>query len=134
MKIRNTTTISEKAIRDVVAFVRPPGIGGFTLRLTNTTSGERGWACWSTNTVTIRLHRISKPHLNGDKRERGYLPRPATSGRLEALVYLMAHELRHLWQAQVPRGRRVWGARGQFSERDACAYGIRMLRAWRREH
>ena len=35
-------------------------------------------------------------------------------------------------RARIPRGRRVWGARGQFSERDADAYAIRMLRAWRR--
>lgn len=35
-------------------------------------------------------------------------------------------------QARVPKGRRVWGARGQFSERDADAYAIRTLRAWRR--
>ncbi len=43
-----------------------------------------------------------------------------------------AHELRHLWQAQHPKGWRVWGSRGQYSERDADAYAIRMLRAWRR--
>lgn len=28
----------------------------------------------------------------------------------------------------------VWGARGRFSERDADAYAVRMVRAWRREH
>jgi hypothetical protein len=50
----------------------------------------------------------------------------------EALVYVMAHELRHLWQALHPKGYRVWGARGQMSERDTDAYGLRMLRAWRR--
>jgi hypothetical protein len=52
--------------------------------------------------------------------------------RTEALVHLLAHELRHLWQAKVKRGYRVWGARGQFSERDADAYAIQMLRRWRR--
>lgn len=82
--------------------------------------------------VTIRLG-PSAPALESPPRDRGYLPRPAVSGRLEMLVYLMAHELRHLWQARVPRGRRVWGARGQFSERDACAYGIQKVRAWRRK-
>ena len=52
--------------------------------------------------------------------------------RIEALVLVTAHELRHLWQAQHPKGWRVWGSRGQYSERDADAYAIRMLRAWRR--
>lgn len=61
----------------------------------------------------------------------GYLP--CTWGnRREALLYVVAHELRHLWQARVPRGRRVWGARGQFSERDADAWALRMLRRYRR--
>lgn len=51
--------------------------------------------------------------------------------RREALVVLLAHELRHLWQAQTTRGR-VYGARGRFSERDADAYALQMLRRFRR--
>lgn len=50
--------------------------------------------------------------------------------RSEAVLFVLAHELRHLRQARVKRGRRVWGARGQFSERDA--YALRALRHWRR--
>lgn len=52
--------------------------------------------------------------------------------REEALVHVIAHELRHLWQAKVKRGHRVWGARGQFSDRDADAFAIRKTREWRR--
>lgn len=78
--------------------------------------------------VTQRMVRPAKPGA----RRGGYLPRPTICNQVEALVYVMAHELRHLWQERVPRGRRVWGARGQFSERDADAYALRMLRAWRR--
>lgn len=50
----------------------------------------------------------------------------------ESLVYLIAHGVRHVWQSKHCRGRRVWGAKGQFSDRDACAYGLHMLRCWRR--
>jgi hypothetical protein len=50
----------------------------------------------------------------------------------ELAVYLTAHELRHLWQAKHPKGCRVWGSRGQYSERDASAYGIQMVRRYRR--
>jgi hypothetical protein len=50
----------------------------------------------------------------------------------ESLLHVIAHELRHLWQKRVPKGRRVWRARGQFSERDADAYGTRIVRHWRR--
>lgn len=62
---------------------------------------------------------------------RGYMPGECWTDH-ERLVEIIAHELRHLWQRRVKRGRRVWGARGQFSERDADAYAIRMTRAWRR--
>jgi len=62
-------------------------------------------------------------------------------------VHLLAHELRHLWQARNPRhlnprhrwlaiiqrGRKVWeDTCGQFRERDADAYGIHKTREWRR--
>lgn len=61
----------------------------------------------------------------------GYLP-VTWNNPEEALVYITAHELRHLWQVLVPKGQRVYGATGQFCEKDASAYGIQMLRKWRR--
>ena len=50
----------------------------------------------------------------------------------EELVHVLAHEWRHVWQRIVPRGWRVWGSKGQFSERDADAYGLQILRQYRR--
>jgi hypothetical protein len=61
---------------------------------------------------------------------RGYIDNLLLS-REEALVHVIAHELRHLWQAKIKKGHRVWGARGQFSEKDADAYAIRKTREWR---
>lgn len=61
----------------------------------------------------------------------GYLPTVAFS-ETEIIVHLVAHELRHLWQRRVKKGHRVWGARRQYSERDADAYAIQMVRRWRR--
>lgn len=59
--------------------------------------------------------------------------------RTEALVYLAAHELRHLWQAARMDDKRkskavplFHGARGQFSEVDTESFAIHMLRRWRR--
>jgi hypothetical protein len=52
--------------------------------------------------------------------------------REEAVVHVVAHELRHLWQAKIKRGYRVWRAKGQFSDTDADAYAIRKTREWRR--
>ena len=52
--------------------------------------------------------------------------------REEAVVHVVAHELRHLWQSKVKRGYRVWGARGEFSDRDADAFAIGKTREFRR--
>ena len=46
--------------------------------------------------------------------------------REEALVHILAHELRHLWQKNHPKKKdKVWGSRGQFSDSGADAYAIR---------
>jgi hypothetical protein len=52
--------------------------------------------------------------------------------REEAFVHMIAHELRHIWHKKIPKGYRVWGARGLYSDRDADAYAIRKVREWRR--
>ncbi|MDQ3852339.1 MAG: hypothetical protein M3299_05845 [Thermoproteota archaeon] len=54
--------------------------------------------------------------------------------RIEALILMLSHEFRHLWQKENEGTRRgkVWGARGIFSERDADAFAIRKVREYRR--
>jgi hypothetical protein len=59
--------------------------------------------------------------------------------RTEALVYIAAHELRHLWQAAQHSDKRrsanlprFHGSRGKFSEIDTESYAIHTLRRWRR--
>ena len=144
MRLRNSTQIPNEMVRDVIRFVKPSGVSGFDVRL-GYGSGIKGKAYFAGSAY----HTTAAPFIvcyvgstgafpvpPGPVRSGGfgYLPRPYFADAIEAFVYLAAHELRHLWQANVPRGRRVWGSRGQFSERDACAYGIRMLRAWRKRN
>jgi hypothetical protein len=72
------------------------------------------------------------------KRNKGYFRNPKgyidhlVLSREEGLVYVLAHEFRHFWQWS-HRGKRgkIWNARGKFSERDADAYAIKKVRAWR---
>ena len=60
----------------------------------------------------------------------GYLDSLILS-RIEAVVHVTAHELKHLWQTNHPGKRgKVWGARGRISNRDADAYAIRKTREW----
>lgn len=142
MRLKNTTTIDSNVAREIVRFVCPSGVSGFDVKIQNCGwgilkgkaytqgSGYHDRACAFVNLyVTAKPVFPTAPGVETPKG--GYLPRPYFADRTEALVYLTAHELRHLWQARAPKGRRVWGARGKFSERDADAYAIRMLRAWR---
>lgn len=142
-RLRNSTDFPPEIVKAVEAFVMPPGgVGAYDLELRN--SG--GETCGRAYAYGSGYHTSARPFIvvRLSRRERyaaappvrpkaGYLPTPARGSRVEQFVYLLAHELRHLWQARVKSGRRVWGARGQFSERDADAWAIRCLRHWRRK-
>lgn len=138
MKIDNRTSIPADAVRAVLMFAAPPGVGGYDITITDYRRDIfRGRAiCSGRGRVLLRLGTADNfPSLGWPSRRRGsgYLPVPPLGNRIEAFVYLAAHELRHLWQMRVPRGRRVWGARAGYSERDADAYAAAVLRRWRRE-
>ena len=73
-----------------------------------------------------------KRQVDDPKARGGYINHISLS-REEELLCTLAHEFRHFWQSnhKTKRGK-VWGARGVFSERDACAYAIRKMREWRK--
>lgn len=140
----NLTSIPDDLVREVLRFVVPPGVHGVEVKVAKARgrklfSGRAyvarpGYVATRPPRVLLCIGRAKLfPLVAGAPRGRGgYLPIPALSSQVEALVYVAAHELRHVWQSRVTRGRRVWGARGQYSERDADAYAIHMLREWRR--
>jgi hypothetical protein len=71
----------------------------------------------------LRLYQIGQ--LKG---KRHYL-----GSMVEALIYMFAHELTHVKQASAKRfKKRVWGARGTFSEIETESYAIKKLRQWRK--
>lgn len=137
-RLRNYTDIPTSLIRTMLAFCQPSNVTGIDVRISNLGgNGYRGRAypegsachdraCPFIIVSVQRGSRVKPRAAHG-----GYLPRPPMT-REEAVLFVLAHELRHLWQAKVRRGRRVWGSRGVYSERDADAYGLRALRHWRR--
>ena len=139
MRLKNYTDIDDETIRAIVRFVKPSDVSKFDLSIKNCKYSGRGRAytqgCSYHDTadplVIVSIGSADKFPVVWRDRSGGYLPMEFYN-RTEALVAIVAHELRHLWQAKHKRGWRVWGARGQFSERDADAYALRMLRAWRR--
>ena len=150
MRLRNYTDISNETIRAIVRSFCPSGISGFDVRVSN--MGRPLGSCWwpirgrayshgsSYHDRACSFIVVSLGSRNGfpcapkqpARKSRGYLPLPWFASREEAAVYVIANELRHLWQTKVKRGHRVWGARGQYSERDADTYAIRALRQWRK--
>jgi hypothetical protein len=166
IRLTNYTDIPDEKTREIIRFVRPNGISGFDIRISNSKHIFAGTAY---HEGSPRYHGSSKPFIvvrvtkdenafpyfvrHGSERRTKYKLN-SQSGRLEAvsyntgtggyldylllsreetIVHVLAHELRHLWQAKIKRGYRVWGARGQFSERDADAYAKRKTREWRRK-
>jgi len=139
MKLLNYTKLDNEWLRGIIRAVRPPGISNFDISFKNG-QVHRGRAYYkgcayhssAAPLVIVALNRRqSYPYHFWAQQGKGYLPMTIYSIE-EAAVVVTAHELRHLWQAKVKRGRRVWGSRGQFSERDADAYALQMLRRFRR--
>lgn len=147
MKLKNTTDIDNALIREVIRFVRPPRISNFDVQIKNSKYPYRGVAYHAGNSmhatadpfVTVAIGNPKMYPVIGEERgikhtqRNGAYRNPTLYNREEALVYVMAHELRHLWQAKIKKGWRSWGSRGQFSEKDAEDYAINKLRAWRKK-
>ena len=146
MRLKNYTDIPTEQIRDLIRAVRPAGISNFDVRISNFgvnqytrgRNGCRGLAYSQGSSyhdraapfIVVSLSpAISwKPYIQGP--HGGYLGH-AWGTRIEALLWVLAHELRHLWQAKHTRGK-VYGSKGRYSERDADAYALQMLRRYRR--
>jgi hypothetical protein len=117
MRLNNTTDIPDSVIREVIRFVRPPGISGFDVNVKNTNQGITGRAYIQGSAyhdtanpfVVLRIGRTGWPQKAHGPHKPGYLGVPDLENKVEGLVFLAAHELRHLWQAaesseDVPRG------------------------------
>ena len=134
MRLRITNPMfSKEKIQEVVRFVRPGGISRFTVAVRGTryasASGRAYCGSWHPRVMFKVGSSLKFPY---SMTSRGAYLGVTVYSLEETLVFIMAHELRHLWQLKHPRGYRVWGARGQYSERDADAYALHKLREWRR--
>lgn len=142
MRLNNKTNIPSDLIREIIRFVRPSGISKFDVEVRNSgnypfygRAYHDGCAFHATADpfVVIRIGDEKKfPLILKKEKGTGYLPMEF-GNRLECFVAVLAHELRHLWHAKVKKGWRVYGSKGQFSERDADAYALQMLRRFRRQ-
>jgi len=144
MRLVNYTNIPTPLIREIIHFIRPDTPGRFTVLIDDWKPGYvqhphpwLGVAHYTRSitfptspaedvTITVRI-----PRRIEDWRPRTHgCPRPHAANRLEALVFLLAHELRHFWQANHPK--RIDLEDEETLERDADAYAYGRLEDWRR--
>lgn len=140
MRIRNTHKVfSTELIREIINFVRPPDITDFDVWIKNSRRGFAGKAyCYGCSYhdrmcpyILVRVGTYKYPMVH---RYRGMKTSPAITlmDWHDTLVYLIAHELRHLWQAKAKNKRGYYrGSKGRFSEIDTVSYGKSMLIKWR---
>lgn len=134
VRFHNTTDVPLELIKEVYHFTVPPGVTGVSVSVKNLSRGCCGRALGHCKRILVRVGpESSYPSKFTHYKGKGYLDHTYRD-RTDSLVHLMAHELRHLWQYEHPIGRRIHGSKGQYSERDCDAYGIKMSRAWRKAH
>lgn len=137
MQIKNTSDIPTEKLREIVNFVKPEGISKFSINFTKTKYGRGGGRSWPEEfRILIRVAQAHKEHkypMMDNNKKGAYLDYLLLS-REEGVVQVTAHEFYHLKQHVYPRCHRVWGSKGKQSERACDAYGIKMVRKWRRAH
>ena len=136
-RIANDSDFPTSFVRAAFNFCLPAGVTKIDvvfLEPVATGTGESSGQCWLNGVERNNFQRpfiyvaVSKADRFPSPPQRtawkeGYLPEPYFASREEMAIYILAHELRHVWQ---------WRVHGGISERDACAYGIHILRRWRR--
>ena len=140
MQLTNTTSIPNEKLRLIIRTVRPSGISNFDLMIKNSEGNNCCGRCYTRGSsyhystkpfIVIRIPKKQGNYPYTTYGGEGYIPFIILN-KIEDVLYVIAHELRHIWQSKIKKGYRVWGARGQFSERDADAYAIRKVREYRR--
>lgn len=147
MKIRNNTQISNDLIREIISFVRPSGIKNFDVMIKNSNNKHTGYYGRAYPKGCISYHRTANPFIVVQVPLGKEYPRKLSTyqyGQLkgrryyitneaEDMVYVISHELRHIWQGKTKnKAGYFWRSRGRYSEIDTESYAIRKIREWRK--
>jgi hypothetical protein len=131
---KNSTRIPDEDWKALIRFAKPNGLNldgwrfQFQQAKIDSTSGRMMGGRWM---IHLRVGNKNWRMRRHYEARRGYLEYTLYTF-FERVLFVLAHELRHAWQKQNPNGRKVWGAKGRYSERDADAYAIRKVREYRR--
>src|SRR5271165_6043528 len=125
-RFRNTSGAPDAFLKEVVQFATPAGTGPIKIWFKRAKPKRFSVCSWSDESYISA--RIPPPYVF----QRPYKGAGGACTWEEAVVGLVAHTARSIWQWTNPNGRRVWGARGRLSGRESNAYAIRKVREWRR--
>ena len=141
MLLRNSTDIPPILVRYIYNYVKPKGMSDPELihiknKARGIYHGQYGWYYPKDKRVVL----IVPPDFNGKvirermKYSKLYIE---VRSRVEYLVTIMAHELRHHWQHEEWDGWRMDYKKKEgrwCREVDAETYQLMMLKRWRRDH
>jgi hypothetical protein len=156
--LRNCTGIPNNIIQMVVDFCCPSELYDFKITVTPVRKSRcdeyfYGSAYTNKKKVNISLNLPFYHHYfpmfshyrHKEIRRAGYVKEILLRNQVEVLVYLIAHELRHLWQTNVSK-QDFWGRMVFYKtwknvvntsfykeEKDATLYAIKMVKLWRKE-
>lgn len=130
--VKNSTKIPSKVIEQIANLIAQPGTAKTTLVIRNSPGrvGVSGYA-YRSGQISLCIGELEGRYLTKGREGKGYLVGIALGSRREAILKVLAHELRHRWQ-HVNRHPRVHGSKGRYSERDADAWALGVLRRYRR--
>jgi len=143
MKLVNTTSINDALLHQIIRYCQPSGVYLKDIKQFKFKSTKRyhHGAYYHNKRIVIHVPKpftYTKPHVRLQRR--GYLESTHYTW-LEELIYVVAHEMRHMWQHnndwKLPRiikriRKHTMGTRAKLTEVDACVYGIQKARAWRK--
>ena len=133
--LKNTSTIDGRTVRRIIRFVLEhlPRMMPLAVRVQdNRKDWVNGHASPWASAVLLKVPKMKRlrlvPYQYAHLKKKVYW----LWNRIEILVYLAAHEIRHVWQQQFPKSGRYPNSRGKFSEVDTESFAIHILRAWRK--
>jgi hypothetical protein len=133
--LNNKSTLDRKTVRRIIRFVLEhlPVMRPLSVRVKdNRTTWVGGHAEPYSSAVLLTIPKLKRlrlrPYQYAHLKGKFYW----LWNRIEMLVYLAAHEIRHVWQGQFPKAGRYPNGKGKFSEVDTESFAIHILRAWRK--
>lgn len=129
---KNSTNIPSKVIEAIANLIAQPGTARTSLKIRNSPGrvGTSGYA-YHHGPISLSVGDLEGHYVTKGREGKGYLVGIAIGSRAESVLKVLAHELRHRWQ-HANRRPRVYGSKGRYSERDADAWALGVLRRYRR--